>query len=107
MRTFGYPVFVACYWIDMALTTAEQVVAALEVQDHRDLVIDDLPVATSSSDMPRLAEARSAGKYLARSGPFAAMIDRATAIQLRQGGAAVVGTIQPDPASDQSTNERM
>jgi hypothetical protein len=82
----------------MALTRVEQVLAALEVEDHHDIVVDDLPVAQSSADMRRLAAARSAGKYLARSGPFAAMIDQDTAIELRTSGAPFVGHIQPDPA---------
>jgi hypothetical protein len=89
----------------MALTSVEQVVAALEVEDHRDLLIDDLPVATSASHMRQLAEARTAGKYLARSGPFAAMIDHDTAVQLRASGAQFVGKIQPDPAGQ--TNDAM
>ncbi len=83
----------------MALTRVDLVLAALEVDDHRDIVVDDLPIAQSSADMRRLAEARSAGRYLARSGPFEAVIDQDTAIQLRSGGAPFVGRIQKDPAS--------
>lgn len=86
-----------CYGNGVALSGLEEVFRALETQDCAEIVLDDLPPATSASELGKLAAARSDGKYLARCGAFSALIDRATAEELRRAGVRFVGHLQPDP----------